>query len=180
MTGVWWDSTPPPPLWQSWLAYIYWVLSKNSFLVPRIAVKWTCDQLDWFRSSSSSLTTSLSSLDYHSAFFLIGFLGCLGLFSNSLLIVLQVILKGNWRGHWNDLFSKSHLSIIRECNPPDHHKNHLNWVDWSRMVPWASSRLLVSDKQGPASPAWSSQEPSDLSGQYQDPPWLCATCPLSA
>jgi hypothetical protein len=62
--------------------------------------------------------------------------------------------------------------------------NDYPFPDLSRLepdVPWLSFDTLGLRSKGPASPAWSPQEPSDLSGLDQgDPPWLCAIFPLSA
>ncbi len=58
---------------------------------------------------------------------------------------------------WQELFSNSHLSVLRECNPrvwslftrtsfpPGFHENHLIWMDASLIVPWASMSLLASN-----------------------------------
>jgi hypothetical protein len=57
--------------------------------------------------------------------------------------------------------------------PSSHRENHLIWVDLSPRVPWLSFETLGPWSKGPASPAWSPQEPSDLSGLNQGgPPWL--------
>jgi hypothetical protein len=76
---------------------VYWVQNKNS-LVPRIAVTWTCDQLDWFslivifiNNNSHMIRTPQERVSwllfwlslYHSTSFPVKFLGCQELFSNS-------------------------------------------------------------------------------------------------
>ncbi len=67
-------------------------------------------------------------------------------------------------GH-QELFSNSHLSIIRESSLwfrplftrtsllPGHHENHLICVDSSLIVPWASLRLLASDNKDKPPPS---------------------------
>jgi hypothetical protein len=160
------------------LAYLNQVLS----IVPsvrRIAVTWTCDQLHWF----------------------------------SLIIIIFIDIRTPWeRVNWlsfrlllclfsvrllacPELFSNSHLSVVRECSPwvwplltwtslpPGYHKNHLIWVDSSLIVFWLSFEIHGLRQQGsaPPPPHWSSWEPSNLSRLDQgDPPWICAVCPLSA
>jgi hypothetical protein len=60
---------------------------------------------------------------------------------------------------------------MRSTLLPDHHKNHLIWVDSSLMVflPWAASFKVQP-------PAWIFREPSDLSGLDQNiPHWLAVT-----
>ncbi len=141
------EKCPPPLILTCMWAYFNWVLSIVS-LLPRVAVKWICDQLDWSHSSSSSSSTPTapsseprmkelvdSFLGCHSAYFPVRFFGCLEFFSNS------------------------HLRVVRECTPwvkplftltsllPDYQKNHLIWVDSSLIDSWASFETLGSDNK---------------------------------
>jgi hypothetical protein len=93
---------------------------------------------------------------------------------------------------WVDLSLVVPLGFcLRECNPwvrtpltwtslpPGYHKNHLIWVHSSLIVFFELGlRLLVSDNKD--QPPLPDREPSNLGGLDQDdPPWLCAICPLS-
>jgi hypothetical protein len=139
---------PPLPLSHDWcivrslplshlvvmITYLNWVLSLVS-LVPRIAVIWTCDQLDWFSpiiiifiDTNFPFTRTPrereevdSCLGCHFVYFPDRFLGCLELFSNSPLSVLR-----EWRP-WVDV-------PLTRTLPPDYHENHLISVDWSLIV----------------------------------------------
>ncbi len=129
MTDVGVRADPPLSFWQAWSPiYVNWILS-IVLSVPRIAVKWTCDQLDWFSLiiitfiNTISLWTRPLSKQRISRLFCSGcrlpirFLSCLELFHNS---------QRMWPLSWPPILLTSLL--------PVYHENHLIWVDSNPIV----------------------------------------------
>ncbi len=128
--------TAPPSLWLAWLANLNWVLGKVSS-ERRIAVTWTCDQLDWVTliiifSDNNSLpiinpirkSKLTLVLGCHSACF---WLGCLILFSNP---PLSIIREG------------SPWFILRLCRPDFRLAiTRTIWSKWTRAC-WSLELVL--------------------------------------
>jgi hypothetical protein len=115
------------------VAYFNWILSIVSS-IPRLAVTWTCDQLDWL---SLSITIFI---DNNSPFITTPqererVFGCQELFSNSHLSVLRE--SSPWV---RPLFTQTSL-------PPGYHENHLIWMASSLIVLELVLRLLTSDNK---------------------------------
>ncbi len=112
-------SFPPPPHWVGMMAYLNWILSIVS---SEITVKGTCAQLDWFSfiiiifidTNSPFIRTPRKRVSWllvrlSLCLFLVRFLGCLELCSNSHM----TFPKGCSPWVWPQFTWTIHLAIMR-------------------------------------------------------------------